>query len=733
MSILADRSNPLPTYEEARGQLYGHVLGGAACVVIVLLVPKDLLGWDMFRLALAAVFFLGLTTMAWGAAEPLEAYLRARIELSLEDFGTESKALGHAAIDAVSRYLSRLVWLVLAVLGLLFLRVLAAWPVGEPLEPVMPLIHIAFWVALAALPVQVFLSTNRLTEALSLWRSFQQQIARSRFRPKTIADARARAAELEGPPIVVTGPYTFRAGGTEWAWSDFQKNAIVFGQTGSGKTVTILNAFLDGLLSSADGRAGTEAAAVLMLDPKGDYRDKIERLCARLGRSDDLMILDPNRPAISVRWNPFDGPDDALEVSERFAGVLQLLGMKNTQDTFWIDTAKTFLRHAIGLLRASEPADRPPSFVGISELATQPVLLEARLFVLHAKALLAAVRETDLDAGALASNEAIVRGMLTALPRSGRGIDALRAYFRRWDAMPAAERGAMAKEAVVLAARLADAPVVDLSPGSEALLAAEYLANTWLAMPERTRGSVQTQLTTMIDPFLSEPYRTIFSGRSTVTLGDMLDRGRIFYVFMPREERSAMSRVVNTLIKLEFFRQVLLRLHKTRPSLFFCDEFQSFFTSDEGRGDGPFFERSRQSFHANVVATQNLSGLLRDVPKEETIHNFLGNCAIKLFLRNTEGKTNEFAEKSVFGEYLGFVTTVGRSFGDRGGKEGFHEGASISVTAQTLPVVAAERLTQLAIPDKDRGIAYAEALVHLGSRAAVTIDRLRFKVHPLDA
>ena len=79
---------------------------------------------------------------------------------------------------------------------------------------------------------------------------------------------------------------------------------------------------------------------------------------------------------------------------------------------------------------------------------------------------------------------------------------------------------------------------------------------------------MQTQLTTMIDQFLSEPYRTIFSGRSTVRLGDVLDQGKLFYVFMPLEERSAMSRVVNAMIKQEFYRQVLLRRDKTRPSLF---------------------------------------------------------------------------------------------------------------------------------------------------------------------
>jgi type IV secretory pathway TraG/TraD family ATPase VirD4 len=733
MSMLADRANTLATFEGAERQLYGNVIGGAILVVGVLIAPKDI-GWDMGRFILTVIFFLGLMTVVWSASEPLEVYLRARLELSLEDFGNESRSLGHTAIDALARYLRRLVWPLVIALGLLFIRVLAAWPIGAPIasDAIMWPVHLAFWAALAAVPVQLLLSTNQITETVSLWRSFHNHLNRSKFRPRTRQEIRARIDEFDGPPVLVSGPYTFRAGGAEWSWSDFQKNAIVFGQTGSGKTVTVLNALLDGLLSSAGGKSGTEPAAALILDPKGDYRDKIGVLCNRLGRSGDLCIFDPNDPARPVRWNPFDGPDDALEISERFAGVLQLLGMKNTQESFWIDSAKTFIRHAVGILRATEPPGSPPSFIGVNELATRPLLLEARLFILYAKALSKAVKEPGLHPADLAGDIDIA-AVLADMPSGTAGAAAIRAFFRGWALKHESDRKIIGAEVAELAERLeATAPTL-LESGSEALLAAEYLAHSWLPMPDKTRGSIQAHLTTMIDPFLVEPYRTVFSGQSTIRLADVLDQGQIFYVFMPRDDRSAMSRVVNTLIKLEFYRQVLLRRGKTRPSLFFCDEFQSFFTSDDGRGDGPFFERSRESFHANLVATQNLSSLLRDVEKEETIHSFMGNCAVKVFLRNTEGKTNEYASKQVFGEYLGFVTTAGRSIGDQRGHHGLREGASISVSAQTLPVVAAERLTQLVIPDREAGVTYSEALIHLGSRASVIIDRLRFKVHPLQA
>ena len=309
-------------------------------------------------MVLTAIFFLGLVTMIWGAAEPLETYLRAKLELSLEDFGTESRSIGHVVIDTLTRYVRQPVWMLMAMTGLLFLMILAEWPIGAPLAPLAIIIHLAFWATLIALPVQLFRTTHRLTEIRTLWRTFQQQTARSRFQIRTVQEARRRSTALEGPPIVVSGPYKFQAGGKEWSWEDFQKNAIIFGQTGSGKTITLLNSFLDGLLSAADGRPGTKAASALILDPKGDYRDKIETLCHRLGPFLATFSSSiPTGPPPRCAGNPFDSPDDALEISERFAGVLQLLGMKSANDTIFIDTAKMFICHAVGLLRATEPFD----------------------------------------------------------------------------------------------------------------------------------------------------------------------------------------------------------------------------------------------------------------------------------------------------------------------------------------------------------------------------------------
>jgi type IV secretory pathway TraG/TraD family ATPase VirD4 len=230
----------------------------------------------------------------------------------------------------------------------------------------------------------------------------------------------------------------------------------------------------------------------------------------------------------------------------------------------------------------------------------------------------------------------------------------------------------------------------------------------------------------MLDPFLMEPYRTLFSGRSTVTLGEMIDRGKLLYVHMPIADKEAMARTVCSFIKLEYFREVLKRPNKTRPTFFFCDEFQCFFTTAKGKGDADFFERSRQSNHANVVATQNLPSLLKYAERRELVDNMLGNCAVKVFLRNTDEQTNKYAAEQ-FGQEM--MSTGGVSVGDLGlGRKKGAPGAQISYQYDFR--VRPEQFAALGVPARGTSEA-SESIVHLASRGRVEHHRLRWLVHPL--
>lgn len=729
MAILTAKYNPLESYENAKINLLMNFIGGLVVVFTALFFPKNV-AISEIRLLHTFLFFVGVITIFWSFSNPLRSYLRARLSIQLEDFGCETQTIGFEYINSVNNLLNSLIVPLVTISVIIFLKILSEWPCGNFLLVASGLMTLGLWVGISVLLVNIMLSLTKVAETIRLWRVFNNQVSNSGFQLRSIESVRKKYAALNKPAITVVGDRNFEAGGIGWTWSDFQKNAIVFGETGSGKTVTVMNALLDGLLSSAGNENGRLAASALILDPKGDYFSKIQALCRKLNRLNDLMILNAGKPEQSVIWNPFDSSDDALELSERFAGVLQLLGMKNSQDTIWIDTAKQFIQHAIGLLRSTNSAETPPTFEGINELSNQPLKIEARIFILYGKALLKATDFSVIDVEELVG-DIQPKTLLKELQSTYPGNAAIQLFFRGWDSKPQELKNKIIKEIHALAPQLKKRDAESLVPGSESLLAADYLSNKWLVMPEKTRGGVETYLSAMLNQFLSEPYRTIFSGKSSVKLSDVLEHGKILYVYLPVSDRSAMSLTINALIKLEFYRCVLNMPRKARPSLFLCDEFQTFFTSDQRRGDAAFFERSRESVHANLVATQNLSSLLRVVEKPEIIDNFLGNCAIKIFLRNSEAKTLEYASKHVFGEYQAQVISVGRS-SNGGGVKSFLDNASINYNFQSLARVPAERIARLVTPDKESGINYSEAMIRLGSRPDVIFDRLFFKVHPLD-
>jgi type IV secretory pathway TraG/TraD family ATPase VirD4 len=637
-------------------EFHWYWASGLAVSAVIFVLPKqpaDL----MVRMMMTVGFFTGLILFLWSFLQPYRAYLAAQAEFRYAEGGAAILHAAKLAAEAGASAVATVIAPLLALVSVTALRVLALWPTFAVLAPMAPVLELAWWGTLIGTFGWIFARFGTLQDAVQKRALLREQIAVSGFRPLTEDDVRARDETLREAPVTIVDESQFRAGGFDWTPSDFQKNCIVFGQSGSGKTVCVLNALIDGILGS--GSAAAERCSGLILDPKGDYRRKVETLCQRHGRGADLLILDPGNVKSSIRWNPFDSDDDELELAGRFAAVLQTLGMKSEEDTYWIDSARTFVRHAIGLLRTTSTDGAPPSFPEIARLASGSV-----------------------------SDGRIVKGSL-------------------------------AEERIL---RVAD----DNDSGR---LAVDYFIDTWCTLAQETRSVVQSQLVNMIDPFMLQPYRGLFSGRSSVRMADVVDSGKILYVYMPIADKEAMSKIVCTFMKLEFFREVLKRPDKSRPSFFLCDEFQSFFTTGAGKGDADFFERSRQSRHMNVIATQNLPALLKQAKGTEiAVDNLLGHCAVKIFLRNTDPKTNELASK-LFGQRIDALVNTSRSQSST--STAGQPSASASTSAQYAAAVREEDFTKLAQPSAVDGIHHAESIIHLASRAAVSCERLRWRVHPI--
>lgn len=619
----------------------------AITMAAIHVIPKEP-GDQEIRLIMTVAYFGAVLTLLVTSMAPREAYLQRLYEWRFEDAGPAMAQTWKMYLLSLNRLVRVLCYLGIALVASTALSTLAKWPLFSGLSAMEPVYYWGWWISLISIGLLPIFGGNLFSETFQRHRLLEEAIQTSDYRPREANELSRSAEQPAREAVERIADHEFYAGGFNWSWEDFYKNSVIFGMSGTGKTVCVLNALLDGFLCST--ASSTHPPSGLILDPKGDFHSKIGVVCNRYGRARDVLVIDPYQLDRSIRWNPFDSDDDELEVAARFGAVLESTGMQaGGNDGFWIDSAKKFIRHAICLVRLTNPPGEPPSFQQINELAVSRDAIAAR-------------------------------------------TDQLDIYDGRAD---------------------------------QALV---YFCNEWLKLADNTRTSILAYITNMIDPFLMEPYSTLFSGRSTMRISEMIDSGKILYIYMPIADKERMSRVICTFVKLEYYREVLKRPNKERSSFFLCDEFQAFFTVMPGKGDSDFFERSRQSNHANIIATQNYPALLKQAnDKDSVVKNLLGNCSVKIFLRNTDDSTNRYASE-LFGQTL--VTMAGSGIGAAAGKS-VGGSSSASSSRQYDARVRTEEFVSLAVPSKRDGIDYTETIVHMAARGFVTKEKLRWKVHPL--
>ncbi|MCZ8017223.1 MAG: type IV secretion system DNA-binding domain-containing protein [Limnobacter sp.] len=622
------------------------------CIAIHFLAPITSDDNSILRLGLIILFFASLGTATWSLLKPFENYLTIRLRWRHADSSPALKSKVDNFSYTIARFSARLGILSTIGTGFWTVSVLATWPQFSIISKFQESLTWFAFLSFLALPLVALFSMGLLWQAYELFHQIvmDQRSEGGKLRDEVFVSTLAR--QNVAPAIEVTGPLTFHAGGQEWSWEGLSKNTAVFGMSGSGKTLCVLNALMDGLVASSAGTA--TPCAGLILDPKGDFREKISTLCKRYGREQDLIVIDPSKQVSPVRWNPLDSGDDALEVASRFGAVMQVLSDSSSEDTIWVESSVRLVENLISLFRLARP-DLPPSLVEIHEAAMSDNVLGMVL------------QEIEEDV---------------------------------FENSRAAKR------------------------------VTDYFVDFWRPMNEKTKGSIRLYIDKMLGRFRLSPYDEFFSGHSGVKMADVIDRGLIVYVDMPIADFKEMSKVICTFIKLEYFLEVLKSRNrdKLRPSFFLCDEFQSFFTVGDGVGDSDAFERTRQSNHANIIAFQTLNALLKQTPSREQVVNLLGNCATKIFLRNTESETNQFASE-LFGERIENLGASSRNVG--GGLFGRGASSTLAGSEQYQKRVKPDDFISLATPSRDVGVDYAESIGHLAAGSFVRVEKMRWKVHPI--
>lgn len=152
--------------------------------------------------------------------------------------------------------------------------------------------------------------------------------------------------------------------GNRYSLSDSEKHVFVFGGSGSGKTFYTLNQWLEAFfvsthLSPQDKREQLKIGG-LIVEAKGDFRDKVVFLGKKYQRPEDILLFGPSNP--DFKYN-FFGDNTELPV-QRADKMVQLMkayqGGKGTDDPFWDSSASKlfsniFAMHA-DLVRAAAAA-----------------------------------------------------------------------------------------------------------------------------------------------------------------------------------------------------------------------------------------------------------------------------------------------------------------------------------------------------------------------------------------
>jgi hypothetical protein len=139
------------------------------------------------------------------------------------------------------------------------------------------------------------------------------------------------------------------ANGKPWLWPDSVRvmQGIVLGQTGSGKTTLLRNIITQDLARRFGPANDRHKIPMVIFDGKGDL-DFFHSLLPhihRAGRLQDLRLLNPARPEISVLYNPFHTTDDNY-----MAQVNMVFGSFNLHDEFFSKHQLNYLADIVRVL-----------------------------------------------------------------------------------------------------------------------------------------------------------------------------------------------------------------------------------------------------------------------------------------------------------------------------------------------------------------------------------------------
>lgn len=176
-----------------------------------------------------------------------------------------------------------------------------------------------------------------------------------------------------------------------------------------------------------------------------------------------------------------------------------------------------------------------------------------------------------------------------------------------------------------------------------------YWLRQFIAMPEKTRGSIVTSVTAELNRFTDGLLRECFT-TTTDLVPELVFNGSIIIMGFPSLSYQEEGTVAQGLFKLMFQRAVesrngLAQQFRERPLFLYADEAQYFVSTY----DDTFLSTCRGSKCATVYLTQSLPTYVAQLGKEKSdaVDGFVGKFGTKVFHLNACPKTNKYAAELI--------------------------------------------------------------------------------------
>jgi hypothetical protein len=184
---------------------------------------------------------------------------------------------------------------------------------------------------------------------------------------------------------------------------------------------------------------------------------------------------------------------------------------------------------------------------------------------------------------------------------------------------------------------------------------------------EKTRASVLSTLTSMMDIFLRRPFRMLFSeapdDRRKIARPELTHKGVIIVLSLPVKEFGDAGRAAQVVYKYLWQQAVERRKvdKSTIPVFLWVDEAQNFVTEY----DMQFQATARSTMACTVYMTQNLPNYYAEMGGEQSkyrVDSLIGNLQTKIWHANSDPLTNENAAETI-GKSWHVRKTSGESYG----------------------------------------------------------------------